>query len=117
MGESAGRMATTFTAGRYADMTTVPAPRSARIFRILLVIFFIAAHVTALAHEFEHVLHQHEAPCALHVAADHLAMATAPVPALAVSPAPLPGKLAPSQVARLPLQARSAAARAPPHPA
>jgi hypothetical protein len=95
-------------------MTVLTSPRTAQIFRTILVIIFIAAQVTALAHEFEHVLHQHEAPCALHVAADHLSMVTTPMPALAVSPVPLTDKLSLSQNVQPQLRPRSAAARAPP---
>lgn len=33
---------------------------------------FLAAQAAALAHEFDHALHKHNAPCALHLYADHL---------------------------------------------
>lgn len=92
-------------------------PRSSHPVHALLVIVFIAAQVTALAHEFEHVLHQHDAPCALHVAADHLVIVAAPAPALAVAPVPGAGTLSPPKVVLLPPRARSSDARAPPHPA
>ena len=53
--------------------------RTARpILLFLLAAVLIATQVTALAHEIQHVSHEHEGPCALHVAADHLAMASPP---------------------------------------
>jgi hypothetical protein len=95
-------------------MSVLSSVRIAPIFRTLLVIVFVAAPVTALAHEFEHVLHKHEAPCALHVAADHLSMVTAPVPPLEMPPVPMAGEPSSPQNVRRPLRARSTDARAPP---
>jgi hypothetical protein len=51
----------------------------------LVVIMFVVVQTSALAHEIHHVLRQHDAPCELHVVADHLAMACAPAPLLAVT--------------------------------
>jgi len=55
---------------------------------LLLVVLFVAVQVTALCHEFEHIAHRHDAPCGLHVVADHQMFASAPDPALPVAPAP-----------------------------
>jgi hypothetical protein len=91
-----------------------PRSRARRCLHVLLVIAFFAVQVSALAHEIQHVLHQHDAPCGLHVAADQLAMALALVPALASAPAPATD-LAPLPVAIHPSStARPSGARAPP---
>jgi hypothetical protein len=82
----------------------------------LLITVFIVVHMTALAHEFEHVLHQHDAPCGLHVVADHLAMAPAPEPALAVGPAPAAGTVPTVAQTLFPSASRPGDARAPPLP-
>jgi hypothetical protein len=50
----------------------------------LVVVMFALVQTAALAHEIQHVLQQHDGPCVLHVVADHLAMAIAPVPSLTV---------------------------------
>jgi hypothetical protein len=68
-----------------AGMATAPAAGRRRLpgfpaVAALVTCLLVAAQSAALAHEIEHVLHQHGAPCALHVAADHLAMAPAPDP-------------------------------------
>jgi hypothetical protein len=100
-----------------AEMRGFSRPRSLRTVHALLVIVVIAAQATALSHEFEHVLHRHEGPCALHVAADHLMMVAAPEPAPALAPEPVARLLSPLQVVLLPLPARPSDARAPPLPA
>jgi hypothetical protein len=51
----------------------------------LVVVVFALVQTAALAHEIHHVLQQHDAPCGLHVVADHLAMAIASAPSLAVA--------------------------------
>jgi hypothetical protein len=51
---------------------------------MLVVVIFAVVQTAALAHEIQHVLQQHDGPCGLHVVADHLAMAGAPAPSLAV---------------------------------
>ena len=107
-------MATTFTAG--SRVTLVP-PRIVRLFVALLAIIAITSQVTALAHEFEHVLHQHEAPCALHVAADHVTIVTSPIPPLAATPTPVASMPVSKTSVLLPLCERSSDARAPPRPA
>ena len=80
----------------------------------VLALVFVAAQGTALAHEIAHVLHLHDAPCALHVAADHLVMAPAPepVPAVVLAPA-IRSESSTLPVVPGPL-ARPSAARAPP---
>jgi hypothetical protein len=80
----------------------------------LLVATFVAVQATALAHEFEHVLHQHDAPCGLHVAAEHLVIVAAPVPALAVPLVPSTDAVAFAIGQWPPLSARPSSARAPP---
>jgi hypothetical protein len=69
---------------------------------------------TALAHEIQHVAHQHDAPCGLHIAADHLAMAPAPEPALAVVVDPVTASLPASLDALIAPPPRCSEARAPP---
>jgi hypothetical protein len=39
---------------------------------LLLAAALLLAQVTAFAHEYQHSLHQHDAPCALHVLGDQL---------------------------------------------
>ena len=50
------------------------------VIRLLLLVAFFAAQISALAHEYEHAFHQHDEPCAQHVLADQLAKAPAPSP-------------------------------------
>lgn len=89
-------------------------PRLVAVLAVALAVVFVAAQGAALAHEIAHVLHLHDAPCALHVVADHLVMAPAPEPAPAVVLAPAIG----SESSTLPVvpgpPARPSAARAPP---
>ena len=80
----------------------------------VLMLIFVVVQATALAHEIQHVLHLHDGPCGLHVAADHLAMAPAPEPALAVEPASPTEPLLSSPDARPLRVARLSEARAPP---
>jgi hypothetical protein len=84
------------------------------VLAVVLALAFVAAQATALAHEIEHVLHLHDAPCALHVAADHLVMAPAPepVPAVALAPVMRPESSTLHVVPAPP--PRASAARAPP---
>jgi hypothetical protein len=96
-------------------MTTYPARSWARRgLHTLLVLVFIVVQATALAHEIQHVLHLHDGPCGLHVAADHLAMAPAPEPAPAVDPAPVAEHPLFSPDARPLHLSRLSEARAPP---
>jgi hypothetical protein len=68
---------------------------------------------TALAHEIAHVSGEHDGPCGLHVAADHLVMGPAPDVALGASVAP--ADLAPGALDVLPpAPVRWSGARAPP---
>jgi len=80
----------------------------------VLVSVFFTVQATAIAHEVQHVLHQHDGPCGLHVAADHLVMAAAPEAAPAVALAPAIGLTSPSPDAPLELPAPPSGARAPP---
>jgi hypothetical protein len=78
------------------------------------VLVFVVVQATALAHEIQHVLHLHDGPCGLHVAADHLAMAPAPEPGLATELAPTVEQVLSCLSARLFRPARPSEARAPP---
>lgn len=112
---SAGRMAITFTAGN--RMKVVAPPRISRVFITLLAIIVVTSQMTAQAHEFEHVLHQHEAPCALHVAAEHLTIVTSPVPPVVATPTPLASMPLSNASVLLPPCVRASDARAPPRSA
>lgn len=81
---------------------------------VLLLILFVAVQTTALAHEVQHVLHQHDGPCALHVVADHLVMAAAPEAVAAVAPAPAADLAGPSSRTPPSLAAPPSGARASP---
>lgn len=80
----------------------------------LLGLIFLATQAIALTHEMEHVLHQHDPLCVLHVAVDHLAMVVAPEPEPAVTPPPLIFAASSGFLAPLARPAHSGAARAPP---
>jgi hypothetical protein len=111
---SAGHTATTSIAGN--DVKLV-GPQMVRLLVALVAILLVASHTTALAHELEHVLHQHEAPCALHVAAEHLTIVT-PLTPVAVELATLIARMSPSRSSvLLPPCGRASGARAPPCPA
>ena len=79
----------------------------------MIVVIFAVVQTAALVHEIQHVLQRHDGPCGLHVVADHLAMAIAPVPALAVA-APATDPLLSSSDAPRSLPAQSSGARGPP---
>lgn len=84
------------------------------LWRALLALAFALAQAAALAHEFDHVSHQHEAPCALHFYAGHLdgiAMSGAAPPAVVTGPT-APIAVASGVLARQPIWPY--AARAPP---
>jgi hypothetical protein len=87
------------------------------MFVMLVAIILLASQLTALTHEFEHVLHQHEVPCALHVAAEHLTVVTAPAPPLVAAPTPLAAMPLANADLASPRSERSTAARAPPRSA
>jgi len=102
----AGHMATTLTASSLSRR----GPAAAAV----LVLIFFATQATALMHEMEHVFHQHDAQCVLHLAADHLVMLSAEDPEPAVTPAPI---IRTAFMLHLAIPARPAhpsAARAPP---
>jgi hypothetical protein len=80
----------------------------------LLVAMLIAVQATALSHEFEHLLHLHDAPCGLHVAAEHLVIVSAPAPALAVPLVPATGGVSLVLGLLQPPPLRPSTARAPP---
>jgi hypothetical protein len=78
-------MATTSTASRPttprgAAMTLALGRLGRLSLHGLLVAVFIAVQAAALSHEFEHLLNRHDAPCGLHVAADHQVIVVAPPP-------------------------------------
>jgi hypothetical protein len=105
---------TSTVADRVHDMTLGHPGRRRRVVPVLLAALFVVTHAAALAHELEHVFHQHDVPCALHEAAEHLAMVSPPAPPAAVGPAPSPG-LMPRPATLVPRPAfRSSGARAPP---
>jgi hypothetical protein len=93
---------------------SVQPKRSLLVVHAVLAALFIVVQATALAHEIKHVTHQHDAPCGLHVVADHLAMAPAPEPALAVVVEPLAAPLPASLDAVIAPPPRCSEARAPP---
>ena len=99
---------------RRAPMTVYPRSWARCGLYTLLVLVFVVVQATALAHEVQHALHLHDGPCGLHVAADHLAMAPAPEPGLAVDLVPATEQLLSCLGARLLLPARLSEARAPP---
>jgi hypothetical protein len=79
----------------------------------LVVVLFALVQTAALAHEIHHVLQQHDGPCGLHMVADHLAIASAPAPSLAVA-ALVTDPLWWSQGDRRSPPAQASGARAPP---
>lgn len=90
-------------------------PRTSRpLLIMLLVAMLIATQAMALAHELEHVAHAHEEPCALHDAAEHLAMASAPGPGPAVPLLPARRPVTPVLVAPPQIPSHPSDARAPP---
>ncbi|HEY7870913.1 MAG TPA: hypothetical protein VIF59_16890 [Methylomirabilota bacterium] len=89
-------------------------PRRLAALAAIVAFCFLAGQSSALAHEIEHVLRLHDAPCALHVAADHLVMASAAEPTPAVTLAPSPGSAGPPAPARLARPFSPTEARAPP---
>jgi len=80
----------------------------------LLVAMLVATQAMALAHELEHVAHAHEKPCALHDAAENLAMASAPGPEPTVELLPVRRTAAPVLVAPPQIPSHPSDARAPP---
>lgn len=100
-------MATTLTASR-------PSQRGFAASAVLLALIFLATQTTALTHEMEHVLHQHDIQCVLHLVADHLAMLSAPDPEPAVASAPATCAVFPLLLAPPVRPAHPSAARAPP---
>ncbi len=89
---------------------------SARIQRLaaLLAAALLGAQAAAVTHEYDHALHKHDAPCALHIYADHSSKAApASVPAApCAAPAghPLPDAAFPTTYGLL----AACRARAPP---
>ena len=90
------------------------AARTTRGLHVLLVAVFIVVQATALSHELEHVTHQHDAPCGLHVAADHLVLVPAPEPPVPVALAPAANNVSAPLGRLLPSPVRANGARAPP---
>jgi hypothetical protein len=83
----------------------------------LIIALFFAVQTTALSHEVQHVLHQHDAPCGLHIVADQLVMSAAPEPPLTLVLAPATVAVVTSSDASFADPGRSSSARAPPLPA
>jgi hypothetical protein len=100
-------------------MSTVADPRMPRAcvrraLQTLLVVVFFAVQAAAVSHEMQHVLHQHDAPCGLHVAADHLVLVVAPPLATAIVLAPAAATVPLLSGPPLSSPASSTDARAPP---
>jgi hypothetical protein len=100
-------MVTTLTASR-------PSRRGAAVAAFVLALIFLVTQATALAHEMEHMLHQHDAQCVLHLAVEHLVMVAAPEPEPVVAPAPVILATFPLLLAPPVRPAHPRAARAPP---
>ena len=100
-------------AGRY-PMNTGLRGWSSRGLPTLLVVVFALVQAVALSHKVQHVLRQHDEPCGLHVVADHLAMATAPAPAVAVALMPAADRVLLPPGAPTPSPPRPSGARSPP---
>jgi hypothetical protein len=87
---------------------------SSRGLPTLLVVVFVLVQAAALSHEVQHVLRQHDEPCGLHVVASHLAMATAPAPAVAVALMPTADRVLLPPGAPIPSLPRPSGPRSPP---
>jgi hypothetical protein len=87
---------------------------SSRGLPTLLAVAFFLVQVAALSHEVQHVLRQHDEPCGLHVVAEHLAMATAPAPTVAVALMPTADRVFLPPGAPIPSLPRPSGARSPP---
>jgi hypothetical protein len=81
---------------------------------LLVIVCFLSVQAVALSHEIRHLTGQHDVPCGLHDAAEHIAMATAPEPALAVVPAPVADRVPPTSGVAPTLPSHPSDARAPP---
>ncbi|MBI3897840.1 MAG: hypothetical protein HY308_06035 [Gammaproteobacteria bacterium] len=88
--------------------------RRARALVPLLAVMFVAVQLAALVHEYEHVFHHHEGPCAQHFMADNLAKAPAPPLLLMVASASVSENISPSLLVLLSRTVPSAVARGPP---
>jgi hypothetical protein len=100
--------------GPRARDSGVQSDRRASLLGGLLVVLFVVVQVTALTHELAHASGEHDAPCGLHVAADHLVMAPAPDVPLG-APIALANAAAPGGFDALPpVPVRWNDARAPP---
>jgi hypothetical protein len=98
------------------DVTARAASPLRQVLRALIAVLFVVTHAAALSHELQHVFHEHDGPCALHEAAEHL-VAVAPVdPAPAIGPARGADVPAPALVAGPERPTLSRDARAPPIP-
>jgi hypothetical protein len=82
--------------------------------RALLAVLLFATQLTALAHELTHVFGQHQAPCALHEAAEHHVMASPPEPTPSVAQTPAADAAAPSDAVAIASHPPAPVPRAPP---
>jgi hypothetical protein len=82
--------------------------------RTLLSVLLFATQLTAVVHELAHVFGQHQAPCALHEAADHHVVASAPGPTPSMAPALAADVAMPPDAVAIASHAHPTAARAPP---
>jgi hypothetical protein len=81
---------------------------------LLVIVCFFTVQAVALSHEAQHLAGQHDVPCGLHDAAEHVAMATAPEPALAVVLAPAADRVPPTSGVTQARPSHPSDARAPP---
>jgi hypothetical protein len=81
---------------------------------LLVIVCFLTVQAVALSHEVQHVTGEHDVPCGLHDAAEHVVMATAPEPTLALVPAPVADRVPPTPDVIRTRPAHPSAARAPP---
>jgi hypothetical protein len=80
----------------------------------VVIVCFLTVQAIALSHEAQHLTGEHDVPCGLHDAVEHVAMATAPEPALAAVPAPVADRVPPTPDAVQTRPSHPSAARAPP---
>jgi hypothetical protein len=104
------------SAGRTVTMPTASSRRGqgGATLIALLSFIFVLSQTAALMHEMEHVVYQHDAQCALHLAADHLLLMPPPDPDPLVAPGPVLHSTVHLQLAPPARPPRLTGARAPP---
>jgi hypothetical protein len=81
---------------------------------LLVIVCFFTVQAVALSHEVQHLTGEHDVPCGLHDAAEHVVMATSLELALALVPAPVADRVPPTPDVVRTRPAHPSAARAPP---